>query len=761
MALLMLMFPVAADARGLFLQRPFPSYHEMPKWDINLGYRYEDFTRKTPQSTTTTSSHRFTEGFTMTTRGFSYHPALINYTLSLSPSWEQELRRARDGSRSSGNRVRLEYGIDGTLLALKPFATEFFAESTRETRASTFGITTELDTTRYGLSLTLPWWQESFPLRVRYRHQTTDRTTADAPTSTTNTDSWFIDGAQIKERSVTSLSAGYSLDQTSGGVRDGRSEVTNGQFQNTLFLTEDLQLRLVSRLRGRWTETQFGTRNDNLRLNEELLWNREHSANLTSDYAARYEYQRNNDQREQRFELNSGLRHQLYENLTTTLRGRAQREIGTTRDQDTYQGNFDMNYNRRIPTGNVNLYQRQEYRYDKRFVTGGSEILDLTGCDELSSNSCKLTLGENAQRINRDTLELRSFDGDTIFNLDSDYEIDFEGDRVFITLSADPLGQIFGDPPPEQLRVSYDYLLTDNYDATTRTQTYGGRLDFLHYWNIHGQTQRSKENFISGIPPDELEDDRSYIVGFGWARPFGSIILNTSGSYSDSRSATTASESYNATAGLVKRFAGGSIMTNSASYQQTDGYAQRLVEDEERHSDEDSKQYNLLAAFDIQLREDRLLRLQWEYEHLDSNEEFIEERSEDSVRLLSSIRLGRNTSAALSGRYTRADISRTSKAGIKTTDEERILIRGNVVRQLDQRSRLKLDGSYQSRSTIRLREETPDQKLETYIFSAGYEYRLGWITLAADYRYRNERRPHDGTSTINNSVLLSLKRALN
>ncbi|MFH7325810.1 hypothetical protein [Desulfurivibrio sp. C05AmB] len=764
--------PGSAQARGLLLDWPFYSYLDRPRWDLNLDYRYDLRETTRPEGSTRTSSHIFTEGFTVATRGWAYHPALVHFNLALSPSWQQEVRRDSEGRDGRGKGARLEYDLDGTLLALKPYALDFFAGRTLSTRVSPQAVTTDLDQTRYGLSTTLPWWQESFPTKVRYRHQALERQTLGTPATTSTTDSWFVDALQQKERSTTSLNASHSSTQQGGGrAMGGSSQTTTGRLQNTLILTEDRELKLNSRFRGRWSESILGARSENLNLTEHLIWDRQHAEHFSSHYDARYEQQRTDGLVDNTYELGAGLNHRLYENLLTSLRARAEKESSEVREHDRYLGNLNMNYGRRIPTGFLNLNLGQEYRIDQREVTARFEEIResflLDSClenGELPLFDCEFRLSRfAADFVERESLELELIppppapeappppvppvDPNDIYSDRVDGEVVV---IVFDTRLLDPEEEIFGQG--WTLLVRYRARLEPGYDGATWTRNYGGRLNFWQYWTVHYRTSRSEERLLAGTPPTNLRDDQSYDTGIAWQRAFGATSLSSAFNYREASSATSSSRGPQFSAGLGRRFREGqTTMRNTFTYSKTLSTFLRseiIAGEDPREITvvDEIHRYNLVSAFDFRLPANRRLSVQGEYDKMTASDE---ERWEESYRLAADLRLRAGLRASLSGRLAKLEVRESDR------EDERREVRARLQQRIGRHASLRLDGMY------RLRTTNQPQRTKIYTLVGGYEYRLRFLTLSADYRYSDEHRTAAGIRTTNNTFMLGLKRALN
>ena len=57
--------------------------------------------------------------------------------------------------------------------------------------------------------------------------------------------------------------------------------------------------------------------------------------------------------------------------------------------------------------------------------------------------------------------------------------------------------------------MNYTYLSNPAFDEATYTQSYGAGLYLWSAWRINYRYSRSKQDFLSGIPPDVLNETRT------------------------------------------------------------------------------------------------------------------------------------------------------------------------------------------------------------------------------------------------------------
>lgn len=778
----LLLLPAVGEARGLFIQRPVATFLEAPQWDLNLGYHYNTTEVSSAGNTFRASSQRFSEGFTLRTRGWTYHPALIHYNLRISPSWQQRQRRDFDGNRTSGQQARLLYRIDGTLLALKPYATNFFAEQTSVTTTSAQGLDTEVDRTRYGASLSLPWGRDMVPTKLRYRHQTLERQRL-GTSSRSSSDFWSLDSRHEVDRSATFLYASYN---TSSSGQGDQFQTTTSQLQNTLFLTEDGTMQLRSLLSGNWDESSFGSRRERYRLEEDWRWVRQHAHNFSTTYNARYLHQRFDGQADNSYELGATLEHRLYENLATSIHVSARRFTSQFTENDHYGGRFAMNYSRRIPTGSVTLNMAESYRISKSSVMAHDfdftdpNLRSLSACFQpgAGSETCTFRLdAHEAEEIDLETVTLRllppPFDPEAVDPRPDELVIDRDSYLVYefrnpieIELRADFIEDFVSELSESYrtgwtLEISYEVRLRPGYDSVTRVRSYGGHLEFLHHWAIHYRAERSKEHFLSGTRPENLFDVRSYTTGISWTRPLWQGIVNSSFDYTETTFPTSLIQEQHVKAGFARSvFGGAATMRNNAGYKKiTSDVRFALVSEDDGPAQEaifveEINEYHLSTALDLRLRANRTLTVQGGYDSTTLTQDvrdLTREEKRDAFSLGANMRVRQGLNARLNGRWTRSEVSATGRK------EERLRLASQITQQFGQRNRtrLNLDGIYEKKTT------NLPQESQLYVVGMGYQYRFRIVSFSANYRFRHERQPFNDTRATNHAISLSLSRALN
>lgn len=797
----LLLLPAVGEARGFFMQRPVRSWIDTPKWDLDLGYRYQSIERSGPGGSDESSRHVFTEGFTVTSRGWTYHPALLRYNLSLSPSWEQERRQEVNGRRNSRDQMRLEYAIDGTLLAIKPYATDFYAERDSTTRSNDRAQATTVDRTSYGAALYLPWGRENVPTRIAYGHR--DSTSESGGSATTSSsDRFSLSSNYVRQRHRTSLRAGYSdTRQKSSAGRSSDSQLSSGSLQNTLYLTADRQLRLSSQLSASLSQSSSADDRERLSLSEELRWDRRHSPNLRSYYLGRYTHNRNDDLTDNSYQLESGLNHQLYENLNTNLSGSALRTTTDTSKNTSYGANLGMNYNRRIPTGSVQLNMSQGYVVNQREQLARQETKtverNLGECldvDGLLPLTCEFDLEDIGVTIIANSLELirllppPNADEQPIELKDIGLSpLPFEEGRKagqqiirFTDTNLEALNQLFRDYLNDQTRdiysegwlleLSYDVESDPSYDSATWNHSYGARLNVFSNWTLYYRTSFAEERFLAGTPPDRLTDNRSYATGIGWNKRMERNSLHSAYDYTESTSADSTSRSHAINAGIDRSLVWlPATWNNNASYSITTTDARTTINLAEINDPpfladqifaDENVAYRLTSAVDFRLSRGRQLRLQGGYSRtttdgtttVDGQQDTFSLREADDYNIAADLRLSRNLSANLSASFRQSEATSDSRP---PREEERILIRSRLRQQVSRTSRLELDGSYRSRTSNQPYED------ELYTLGGRYEYRHRLLRLTFDYRYSDDRNLLADSRVIGHAVMVTFKRALN
>jgi hypothetical protein len=421
------------------------------------------------------------------TAGWGYHPAFLTYTLGLSPEWERKIEKPDPGRRDTSDSFLLGYSLDLTFLPYKPVTLNMFGRRQRSVLTSSLAARSETESDTYGATLMLK--NRVLPTALTYVHTTLDQSGFFESEETR-------DEARLQMRhdvksNDTNLNATYTaVDRTSLGTTILTKNFSGGA-QNIYRITPDLRILLNSGLTYRWSESDL-YRSSGVSLSESLRWR--HTRNSSTNYDLRYASDSSGDTTVDTTSASAGFSHLLYENLTTSASGRTSH---SSQGENIYGGNLNFGYQRSIPWGM--LYASTGHDYTVTTRSAGELFLPVINEAHVLRTGDVTLLDK--RNVDLPSIVVTSADRSVVYLLDTDYRIVVLGTSVRI--SRTPFGAISDG---QTVLVNYTYLSNPAFDDATYSQSYGVGLYLWSVWRINYRYSRSKQDFLSGIPPDVLSE---------------------------------------------------------------------------------------------------------------------------------------------------------------------------------------------------------------------------------------------------------------
>lgn len=485
-------------------------YLERPRWGAHLDYSFQNSKQSTPSRHSQGTSHRYTEGLKMASRGYLYHPALLVFDLSLEPKWEQQRAKYEPGQASAVSSFFLDYGFDGTLLQRQPVSVQLLARQNTSTTSSSLNPATTSDTSVYGA--TLVYASRKFPSRLSYTHN--EQNQEGFYSSTQSSDTMRLSSSNRAERYHTNLNADWVKRWREAQGPGQASENASFRLTNSLDVTADRRMRLSSALSTNRTEVQDQI-SSNLALNESLAWQHtdpQKRLQIRSKYTARYTFNSTSytdgaTKRSEDIPLEAGvsLSHLLYENLVSSLDGNIGHHKFEGGHAQSYGGGVNFAYSRRVPVGTISLNLGQNYQVSDRTVTADYMEVTRLAPELLTFDQLGARLANRHVDLDR-PVELFRSDGFTYAML-SDYDIVPVGDFVEIrpvmgSVLSDDLGN------GERVWASYSYSSDPSARLGTLTRSFGAGLSLWSVLDLRYRLARTEGELLAGTPPDHgLADD--------------------------------------------------------------------------------------------------------------------------------------------------------------------------------------------------------------------------------------------------------------
>lgn len=450
---------------------------------------------------------------------YIYDPALMSGNMGVTLEFLQERDSFVKTNRSQNGQL-IGYNFDIGILPQKPYTLRAFANRNQDALRRDFGARSDITSSNIGARFDLregsilskkgfPYFRTSLGLTHSKTREDTRSQLGQAFRRNENRD--VIDYIAHKGYETADLDFNYNYENVTdtalahGGFRNHTANLGYSlDFGPTLNRRWDSHIGYLKRTGV--SNTQF------IRINEALRI--DHYRNLSTNY----HYSLNS------FETRNGstlsqiaaaqLRHQLYKNLTTTVRAR-----GTTSDlpngsRYSYLGGINLNYKRTLPgKGRLILHGGTSYQINDNNLD--SSIIDIV--DE--PHPAPAVIGAsggfelNHPFVVLSTIEVVDTRGGARFSTQQgiDYDILQQGDNVEIIPIATSLIIQSGDP----LEVTYSYEVAPSIRYSTLLWSLGGGVNFhwisfsvSHY--DHNQTQ------LSGHAGQFLNDRRSDTVRLGF-----------------------------------------------------------------------------------------------------------------------------------------------------------------------------------------------------------------------------------------------------
>ena len=480
----------------LYVDGRIPLFIEFPTWESYASAEQENETRTGPfinlqrdrLTTKIKSEYR--------TRGWVYHPALVVFSAGFSPEYKLQMESASSNYDQEDTGVFLGYFIDTTWLQAKPYTITLFSSMNRTDTVSTLtpDINTEMSTNRLSLQLKYPILPTTITLERR------DSLTEGLFRSGDTQNVLRLDSRKKTEHGRTDVK--IETRQQDREIRD--TSFSTDRFST--FLSNFYNFSEKSTLSSgfSFSDSSSPLRDTTItRLNSRFLVR--HRKNFSSNYAARIESRDESEFTSFSTSLSAGLSHQLYENLTTSFNVDATKNLLNDGDLNTYLADLGLDYRRRIPWGmlNVNFGVRERIEDNQN----EAELSEVRGESHRFSGASTVIFLDN-NNIDVSSIVVMDTAGLITYVPGLDYFVETVGNTVRIT--RDPFAGIGDDA-----NVSVDYRYESDPPAVTglTTITFGSNLWLWEKLSLFYQRGHSRERLISGIAPEQLNNDTVQQLG--------------------------------------------------------------------------------------------------------------------------------------------------------------------------------------------------------------------------------------------------------
>ncbi len=481
-----------------------------PSVGAQVRYEFNQDDRNVTGGKQLDRSHIVTERLDLESKGYLYHPALLQFRLKFSPEFAQSITRSNaaltGSSNGSSDAFSPNYQANVTLLGQKPYTLTAFGQHLENRSWAIFTGVTSTTSESYGADLTLKY--ELLPTSVGLSSSRSDQEGYYGASS-----DWRELHLLTRNRNnltgESSLSLSYSLNNQSTNGISGEIRTITSVLNNRYPVTKDERVTLSSNLQY-LGQSGSALQNDSLFLNELLAW--QHRPNLRSSW--QYIFRRVNagSSTSSWHSLDARLTHRLYENLTTMAGVTGSSNEADGGRQQSAGGVLQTDYQRALGGwGVVGLSAGVTPVYTTRSGSRGS--VQITNEPHTLRNGAETFLTQSD--VSDGSIVITNSAGSVIYVQDLDYRADLIGRSIRI--SRLPLGSI-GDG--QLILVSYRYTRNAGYDDLVVSQQYGASVELFRTLFLNYRYLQSDQRLLGGPSPDLLNNSRMHLASIrideGW-----------------------------------------------------------------------------------------------------------------------------------------------------------------------------------------------------------------------------------------------------
>ena len=510
----MLLLAVAIPVHGA-RKRKGPSAPIKPvallDWGGNWYLRGSiDGSERTQGNTVTTEEQKlFEEGVELNSRGYIYHPNLVDWTASLRMGLSQEWMLLNDTDRKT-NGTLLGYNLSSTFLKEKLVSVRAFANQSQSIRDQSFAATTRAENQRMGAVARLKGkFPASLLVETGTNTEESERRSVDSTITHINFKvadrryrNWLTE-FEFDREDIDETSTFFSPGQTTGDANDRSKVIDEATLSNNWLFGPGKDKHTLAGSVNLVDRKGFSP---NKRMFAEQRLDLIHSKTLNSFYRASIDSNESDSQTEETRNGEIGMTKKFYRSLDVTLRATGlDRTIGE--DKDEIIGGFlDADYRKRTPIGmytsTLNLGRERETRtsqggqrfnQDRSVTLNGTTYVLLTSSNIVDTSIVVTDTNNTLPAYIRDT----------------DYKIRKTGQiteiRWLVGSFIGPNDTVFVDYITEgtgDLMFQTDHLRWRQHMALKR-------LPLSVYTNY---TLRD-ETLLTGNDPGNFDQDRTFMVG--------------------------------------------------------------------------------------------------------------------------------------------------------------------------------------------------------------------------------------------------------
>ena len=412
-------------------------------WDprLRLGFEWRDESRRTEFNELQQRERTFREDFLLRTRGYAYHPRLLDFNASGAIGLEQtDVETTGDVQQRSLDGRNIAYDVRTRWFKEHPYTATLYGVRNEVRARQTLFRTTEALVTEAGAEASAKeWW---IPSRVSVRDYDYDGRGAD-------TNEEHRTGAEIEgTRSVDGTIYQYALRQNDVDLQSSnrRFEDFEGYVSGSWRMGQTDDDRVATSVRQRTQRGDIDTDSMQASASADLKWSE--TVN-TSTRVERLEFSADGSGANDTSRVESSATHRLYESLVSQVGVNALRNEFEGGQIERYGGNVDLRYRKDIGFGRLELgYRLDSYVQDEQSASQPILVLDEPQIASLGAPIVLDNFGADPA-----TVVVTDATGLILYFEPQDYTLTATQGRVEISISLG--GNIV---PGQTILVDYSYL---------------------------------------------------------------------------------------------------------------------------------------------------------------------------------------------------------------------------------------------------------------------------------------------------------------
>jgi hypothetical protein len=451
----------------------------------------------------------FEQGVELNTRGYVYHPNLVDWSASIRAGLSQEWVLINDAKRKT-NGTLLGYNFASSFFKQKPLSLHVFANQNQSLRDQSFAASTRAESQRQGATIRLRGlFPASLLVETGTNTEDSERRTLDSEVThirfriadKRNRD-WLTE-FEFDHEDVTEISTFFNPGDLTGDAVDQSEVINEATLSNLWRFGPGPEKHSLSGSASIIDSKGFSP-------NRRLLANQRldliHSKTLSSFLRGSFDSDEGDRQSERIIDGEVGVRKKFYKSLDVTVRATGRDRVIDDDTEKTIGGFIDANYRKKTPLGLYTSTLLIGREHEERTSGGGarfnqdqSVVLTGLGWTFLSSNN-----------VIDASIVVTNTDNTFIYVLDVDYEIRKTGQITEIRRRAGTT--VIADPQT----VHVDYLTEGTGDYTYKTD----HLRWRHRLvlkkipiTLYTNYSLRDDTLIEGTTPGNFDNARTFLVG--------------------------------------------------------------------------------------------------------------------------------------------------------------------------------------------------------------------------------------------------------